>query len=66
MSISWCLVAVLAVVVTSNPVVGVDVDYSEYGLCSKLPGNRVMIITSKIQPVTENLVIMLWRLMIWS
>ena len=28
----------LAVVVTSNPVVGVDVDYNEYGLCSKLPG----------------------------
>ena len=28
----------LAVVVTSNPVVGVDVDYIEYGLCSMLPG----------------------------
>ena len=37
MSISWCLVEVLSVV-TSNPVVGVDVDYNEYGLCSKLPG----------------------------
>ena len=38
MPIIRCFVAVLAVVVTSNPVVGVDIDYNEYGLCAKLPG----------------------------
>ncbi|XP_065893270.1 uncharacterized protein [Dysidea avara] len=39
MAISYFLVAVLVtIVVTINPVVGVDVDYNEYGLCTKLPG----------------------------